>query len=134
MESALNRTMQPNLWPSMNGGGVEQVGATQAVNDLLCQSVNGKIHLFPGWEPHTAVSFRSIRTPGAFLVSASRSSAGTVSGVSILSDVGGVCKLAGLKKPAVKTAADAAVAVTCDAAGHYCSFETKAKPAYEVAV
>jgi hypothetical protein len=45
------RTMQPNLWPSMNGGGVEQVGATQAVNDMLCQSVNGKIHLFPGWEP-----------------------------------------------------------------------------------
>ena len=29
LEHALNMTMQPNLWPSMNGGGVEQVGATQ---------------------------------------------------------------------------------------------------------
>ena len=133
MERALNHTMQPNLWPSMNGGGVEQVGATQAINDLLCQSVNGKIHLFPGWEPGASVSFSKIRTPGAFLVSASRSSTGKVSGVSILSEVGGGCKLAGSKKPSVKSAG-VAVPVACDAAERYCSFESTANTTYKVTV
>ena len=28
-EAALRATMQPNFWPSMGGGGLEQVGATQ---------------------------------------------------------------------------------------------------------
>jgi alpha-L-fucosidase 2 len=135
MESALNRTMQPNLWPSMNGGGVEQVGATQAVNDLLCQSVNGKIHLFPGWELGSNVSFRNIRTPGAFLVTASRSESGTVSGVRILSEVGGVCKLATESKPTVWTAAGGvAVAVVCDSVEHYCSFKTNPQATYKISV
>jgi hypothetical protein len=40
-ESALNATMQPNFWPSMSGGGVEQIGATLAVNELLLQSHEG---------------------------------------------------------------------------------------------
>lgn len=71
LEGALNRTMQPNFWPSMDGGGVEQVGATQAVNDLLLQSVNRTLHFFPGWEPGPTVSFKKMRAPGAFVVSAS---------------------------------------------------------------
>jgi alpha-L-fucosidase 2 len=119
----------------MNGGGVEQVGATQAVNDLLLQSVNGKLHFFPGWEPGASVSFSHIRTPGAFLVAASRSATGVVSGVSILSEVGGVCKIAdggGLKKPSVKTATGTVVVVACDAEQGYCSFETTANTTYEL--
>jgi hypothetical protein len=81
------------------------------------------------------VSFRNIRAPGAFLVSAARGESGKVFGVTILSEVGGVCKLAaGPKKPAVRAVAGgAAVAVVCDA-GHYCSFKTTAKAAYEVTV
>jgi hypothetical protein len=111
-EAALDATMQPNLWPSMGGGGVEQVGATQAVNDLLLQSVDGELRFFPGWGDctntntfttrqstkrplksegrpvHTstgshlveapctlssdAVTFVKLRTPGAFLVSATK--------------------------------------------------------------
>lgn len=88
-EQALNRTMQPNLWPSMNGGGVEQVGATQACNDLFLQSVGGSLRFFPGWEPGAAVSFDRLRTIGAFLVSATRDASGGVHGVSIVSEVGG---------------------------------------------
>ena len=37
-ERALAATMQPNYWPSMGGGGLEQVGATHAVNELLLQA------------------------------------------------------------------------------------------------
>ena len=82
------------------------------------------------------MSFRNIRAPGAFLVSAARSESGKVFGVSILSEVGGVCKLAaGPKKPTVRAVAGgAAVAVVCDVAEHYCSFKTTAKATYEVTV
>ena len=37
-EAALHFTMNPNFWPDLAGGGLEQVGATQAVNELLLQS------------------------------------------------------------------------------------------------
>jgi len=36
-EAALRATMQPNFWPSMGGGGLEQVGATHAINELMLQ-------------------------------------------------------------------------------------------------
>ena len=84
------------------------------------------------------MSFSNIRTPGAFLVSASRASSGELSGVSILSEVGGLCKLAVsgslLKhKPSVKTAAGVAVVVGCEyAAEGYCAFKTAAQTTYAV--
>ena len=37
-EAALHFTMNPNFWPDLAGGGLEQVGATQAVNELLLRS------------------------------------------------------------------------------------------------
>ena len=90
-ESALSSTMQPNLWPSMDGGGVEQVGATQAVNDLLLQSVNGYMHIFPSWEPGAAVSFTRLRAVGAFVVSASRTKVGIVDKIVVQAESSGSC-------------------------------------------
>ena len=70
-EAALQTTMQPNFWPNMNGGGLEQVGATVAIDELLLQSHEGFIVLFPAWERGKgAASFSTLRTRGAFLVSA----------------------------------------------------------------
>ena len=37
-EAALHVTMNANFWPDLAGGGLEQVGATHAVNELLLQS------------------------------------------------------------------------------------------------
>ena len=111
MEMALNLSMQPNLWPSMNGGGVEQVGATQAVNDLLVQSVHGAIRLFPGYERGADIAFNTIRTPGAFLVSAKRSSIGVLSSVRIMSEAGGKCSLHSSSTGAAAAAAAAAAAL-----------------------
>ena len=88
---ALNKTMQRNFWPSMGGGGLEQVGATQAVNELLLQSYQGVIRLFPGWPLGEPASFTTLRAVGAFLVSAAVDSAGHVGPVTILSEFGGVC-------------------------------------------
>eukprot|EP01044_Picomonas_judraskeda_P007243 COSAG03_NODE_768_length_5947_cov_22.170361_4_plen_93_part_00 len=50
-ESALAAHMQPNFWPSLGGGGLEQAGATLAVNELLFQSFEGFLRFFPG-APH----------------------------------------------------------------------------------
>ena len=81
----------------MDGGGVEQVGATQAINDLLLLPVDGyaqqngisTMHFCNGWELGEAVSFDKIRAPGAFLVSATRTAAGQLSRVKLVSEVGG---------------------------------------------
>ena len=37
-EAALKETMQANFWSSMGGGGLEQVGATHAINELMLQT------------------------------------------------------------------------------------------------
>jgi hypothetical protein len=52
------------------GGGVENIGLSQAVNDLLLQSVHGTIRLFPAWPADEPASFTTLRAKGAFLVSA----------------------------------------------------------------
>lgn len=131
-EQALNRTMQPNLWPSMNGGGVEQVGATQACNDLFLQSVGGSLRFFPGWEPGAAVSFDRLRTIGAFLVSASRDASGGVHGVSIVSEVGGRCSIRTATTPTVMCqGTGTAVAVSCKSGN--CAFDTNPGTTYTIA-
>eukprot|EP00040_Diaphanoeca_grandis_P025186 m.139259 g.139259 ORF g.139259 m.139259 type:complete len:1142 (-) comp30045_c0_seq6:246-3671(-) len=87
-ENALNKTMQRNFWPSMGGGGIEQVGATQAVNELLLQSFEGFLRIFPGWPLNESASFTTLRAVGAFLVSAAVSNDGVVGTVTVLSEMG----------------------------------------------
>ena len=57
--------------PYAAGGGTENVGVTQAVNDMLVQAPGGRyISLFPVWPNDQPASFQSLRTKGGFLVSA----------------------------------------------------------------
>jgi len=56
--------------PSAPGGGVENIGLSQAVNDMLLQSSNGTMRLFPAWPPAEPAAFTTLRAKGAFLVSA----------------------------------------------------------------
>jgi hypothetical protein len=90
-ESALRTTMRNNFWPDLNGGGLEQVGATQAVNELLLQSFEGFLRLFAGWPLGEAASFTTLRAVGAFLVSAAVDVAGVVSDVTVHSERGRNC-------------------------------------------
>ena len=66
----LNHTMLKSLYVSEGGGGVETTGATQAVNDMLMQSVGGTISFFPVWPDNEDATFVNLRAKGAFLVSA----------------------------------------------------------------
>eukprot|EP01052_Picozoa_sp_SAG31_P027799 SAG31_NODE_2632_length_5347_cov_2.022866_7_plen_142_part_00 len=102
----------------MGGGGLEQVGATHAVNELLLQSferVGGGnettianqfstgptatfLRFFPGWPIGERASFKSIRAIGGFLVDGSVDTKGVVSGVRVLSTVGGSCTFLAFSK------------------------------------
>ena len=53
------------------GGGVENIGLSQGVNDMLLQSSGGILHLFPAWPRNEPASFATLRAKGAYLVSAS---------------------------------------------------------------
>ena len=70
-EGALIATMNNNFYPDLKGGGIEQAGATEAVNSALLQSQEGYLRLFPMWPPSENASFVNLRARGAFLVTAS---------------------------------------------------------------
>jgi hypothetical protein len=83
----------PNLYLSYGGGGIETCGGiTGAINEMLMQSHEGIIRLFPCWPAGRDAAFRDLRARGAFLVAA-RLVGGTVRDVSIHSERGGTCRL-----------------------------------------
>ena len=93
--SQSNIITQTNFWPNMGGGGLEQAGASVAVDELLLQSHEGFLVLFPAWERGvSAASFKTLRARGAFLVTAAINEDGRVlSGVEIHSEAGVPCRL-----------------------------------------
>lgn len=56
------------LWHGL--GGLETAGAAVAVSELLLQSHEGFLRLFPVWPRERDAAFRRLRAKGAFLVSA----------------------------------------------------------------
>jgi hyaluronoglucosaminidase len=134
-ESALHETMMPNFWPSMSGGGTEQVGATLAINELLLQSHEGFLVLYPAWGAGSAASFTTLRARGAFLVSAAIDATRTVAaGVRIVSEAGTTCRMLSPWKvaPRVVDGTGAAVAVRAEVVRgiHVHAFDTKKGSAY----
>ena len=118
-----------------NGGMLENIGATVAINDLLLQSHGGQMRFFPAWNA-TALgpaSFITLRAYGAFLVSASVDAHGTVSTVSLLSEVGGdaVFKSPWSATPKVTDGKGSAVPTTRVSNDVY-SFATDAGGAYKI--
>ena len=68
----LASAQRQSFLPSAPGGGTENVGITQAVNDMLVQAPDGEfIALFPVWDKSQDASFRSLLVKGAVEVSAS---------------------------------------------------------------
>jgi alpha-L-fucosidase 2 len=84
----------PNLYLSYGGGGIESCGGiTGAINEMLMQSHEGVIRLFPCWPRQRDARFEKLRAQGAFLVSGTLRD-GFVSCVTIHSEAGGQCRLA----------------------------------------
>jgi alpha-L-fucosidase 2 len=91
--------------------------AAAAIQEMLLQSHTGTIRVFPAvpddWKD---VSFKTLRTQGAFLVSAERTNGQTVR-VEVTSEKGGVCRLAnpfGTKSYDYKCPASASVVTEGD--------------------
>ena len=63
----------PLVFSILGGGGVENVGVTRAVNEMLLSAPGGLyIELFPFFPPDEPASFTTLRSKGGWLVSAAR--------------------------------------------------------------
>jgi alpha-L-fucosidase 2 len=93
--------MRPNGTITLNrlGSGLnnfghytEQFAATMAVGELLIQSVDGIVRVFPAWPKEKSARFENLRAVGGFLVSAEQAG-GEVREVQVFSTVGGRLRL-----------------------------------------
>lgn len=87
-----DRHTLPNKLLNFGGGGIENVSPALAVTEMLMQSHDGVIRLFPCWPRKLDARFGTLRAVGAFLVSAELKN-GDVSGVKIISEKGGDCHM-----------------------------------------
>ena len=70
----------------------EQVGVSRMITELLLQSVDNIIRVFPAWPANKDAEFAGLRAQGGFLVSA-RQTGGVVGDVTIESTAGGTVRL-----------------------------------------
>lgn len=76
------------------GGGIETAGIVEAINNMLLQSHDGVIRLFPNWDRTKDAEFKRLRAVGAFLVEARyRAADQVVDSVRIFSEQGKRCVL-----------------------------------------
>lgn len=74
------------------GGGIETAGIIEAINNMLLQSHDGVIRVFPNWDRKVDAEFKRLRAQGAFLVDAKyRASGQAVDSVRIFSEKGNTC-------------------------------------------
>ncbi len=83
----------PNRLFRHHGGGIEHLTTVPAtINEMLMQSYEGVIRLFPCWNKKSSASFENLRADGAFLVSAELNDA-QIKSVKIKSLNGRDCKV-----------------------------------------
>lgn len=84
-------TVYPNMWITQGGGGIETLAAVPlTINEMLLQSYEGVVRVFPNWVMSRDASFNNLRAYGAFLVSGSVSG-GKVNKVELTSEKGRRC-------------------------------------------
>lgn len=93
LKERIQQTAYPNLWIYQEGGGVETLSAVPScINEMLLQSYEGVVRVFPVWPKENAASFDRLRSYGAFLVS-SACSKGEVEYVELFSEKGRPCQM-----------------------------------------
>jgi hypothetical protein len=91
MKRVTEKYIQPNFMFNMGGGGIENSsGIPDGLNEMLLQSHEGFLRLFPCWPKGRPARFDGLRAYGAFLVSAELAG-GTVRSVRIVSEKGQPC-------------------------------------------
>lgn len=118
-----------------DGGGIETAGIIEAINDMLLQSHDGVLRIFPNWDKALDAEFKRLRAVGAFLVGARyRSAERIVDRVRIFSEKGNACVLQNPFDGAslTVTRADTRQAVEVVLAEDEFTFRTKAGVTYEI--
>lgn len=89
----INRQSLPNLWITAEGGGIETLAAVPlTINEMMMQSYEGVIRIFPNWNRRKNARFDHLRAYGAFLVSSGLQE-GKIGSVKMLSEAGRPCRI-----------------------------------------
>ena len=114
------------------GAYVENTATAAYLQEMMLQSWDGAIRLFPCWPDRIDADFKTFRTEGAFLVSAGIKS-GRVEGVKIYSEKGAMCYVAPpWPVPIGVTDNDGAPVATNQDANGFLVFATEAGRSYDV--
>ena len=93
LRKELNTSGLPNLWVFGGGGGIENCcGVPATINEMLLQSYEGLLRLFPVWPENQDARFENLRAYGAFLVSSAIKN-GKVEFIKITSEKGRKCTI-----------------------------------------
>ena len=93
LKKRIEMDVYPNGWIVQGGGGIETFAAVPlTINEMLLQSYEGVIRLFPNWNHQKDASFTNLRAYGAFLITSSLK-AGNVQELYIYSEKGRFCKI-----------------------------------------
>ncbi|WEK17647.1 MAG: trehalose hydrolase [Candidatus Pedobacter colombiensis] len=93
LKDRINIQSLPNLWITAEGGGIETLAAVPlTINEMMMQSYEHIIRIFPNWNRSKDASFDQLRAYGAFLVS-SRLEKGEIKHVTLLSEAGRTCNI-----------------------------------------
>ena len=119
----------PNRLFRHHGGGIEHLTTIPAtVNEMLMQSHEGIIRLFPCWDKKMYAAFENLRADGAFLVSAENKD-GKLTSLKIKSLMGRKCTVECPESKKVVRESDSAEIAT-KRKGNTVSFETQANSIY----
>ncbi|MBO9616299.1 MAG: hypothetical protein J7619_26630 [Dyadobacter sp.] len=89
----IKRQSLPNLWITAEGGGIETLSAVPlTINEMMMQSYEGVIRIFPNWNRTKNASFNQLRAYGAFLVSSDLQE-GKIGVVKLWSEAGRPCRI-----------------------------------------
>ncbi len=93
LKERIQMASYPNCYIWADGGGIETLAAVPfTINEMLMQSFEGILRIFPCWVLSQDASFRHLRANGAFLVSSSIKG-GKIGEVELLSEQGRPCKM-----------------------------------------
>ena len=110
----------------------EQLSTMAPLQDMMLQSWDGMLRIFPGWPRNVKASFKDLRAEGAFLVSASWAD-GKVTECQVKSEAGGACQFYPAWGGDVKVTDDDGKAVTLKTADEgFMSFQTQAGRTYTI--
>lgn len=93
LKDRINRQSLPNLWITADGGGIETLAAVPlTVNEMMMQSYEQIIRIFPNWNKARDASFEKLRAYGAFLVTSELKN-GEIRYVRLSSEAGRKCTI-----------------------------------------